>query len=191
MGHQQDGLAQVFVKELEQVQNLGAVFPVQVAGGLVGQQQGRAVAQRPGNGCPLLLPAGKLPRQGAALFLQPQRAEELVKKGGVGGPLVQQQGQGDVFLHRQGGDQVEELVDQPHFAAAKQGGPGGVQRAHVHPVDAYLPGGGSVHPGQQVQQGGFARTGRPHHSHKFPPGHRQVDAVQGADGSLPFAVDFL
>ena len=95
------------------------------------------------------------------------------------------------FLHREGGDEVEKLVDQPHLAAAEEGGLGGVQRTHLHPVDEDLPGGGPVHPGQQMQQGGFARTGSPHHGHKGPPLHHQVDAVQGTDGGIPLAVHFF
>ena len=76
MGDEHDG-APLPVELFEQLKHRLTRPPVQVAGGLVRQQQRRVQRQRPGDGHPLLLPAGQLggpvPRVGekAHLLQQP------------------------------------------------------------------------------------------------------------------------
>lgn len=61
VGHKNDGRAPV-VDLLKNFQNLQAGRRIQLSGRFVRQKQVRSVEQRPGNGNPLLLPAGELRR---------------------------------------------------------------------------------------------------------------------------------
>ena len=67
MGHEDNGNPLNFVQLLEDRHDLGARFGVQVAGRFVGQDDGRIVDQRAGDGDPLLL----APRQLVGLVIQP------------------------------------------------------------------------------------------------------------------------
>ena len=58
-------------RHFHEAQHILACFAVQVAGGLVGQKDGRLGGQRPGDGHTLLLAAGELARQIPQLLLQP------------------------------------------------------------------------------------------------------------------------
>ena len=67
VGDHHDGLAVVVDAAAEQVEHLGARLRVEVAGGLVGEDDPRPADQRPGHGDPLLLAAGEL----VGLVVQP------------------------------------------------------------------------------------------------------------------------
>ena len=60
VGDHQDGLAQPAVQIAQNVENRFGVLGVQIAGGLVGQENGRVVHDGAGDGDALLLAAGKL-----------------------------------------------------------------------------------------------------------------------------------
>ena len=72
----------------EEVEDLLAGLGVQVAGGLVGQQQGRVVDQGPGDGHPLLLAAGELGRLVVQAVPQPHPVEQRL--GAVADLLVRE-----------------------------------------------------------------------------------------------------
>src|ERR671926_296980 len=63
----------------EERQDLGARPRVEVAGGLVGEHDGRAGDQRPGQRDPLLLAARELGRAVGAAVPQPDRVEGLLE----------------------------------------------------------------------------------------------------------------
>ena len=63
----------------QRVHDQGGGVGVQVAGGLVGQQQGRAVYQRAGNGYALQLPVARPPPVGACQPVASQRFGALAK----------------------------------------------------------------------------------------------------------------
>src|SRR5215831_9336447 len=62
VGDHDDGLAELTHAAAQQVQDLGTGAGVEVAGGLVGEDDFRPAGQGPRNGDPLLLPAGQLGR---------------------------------------------------------------------------------------------------------------------------------
>ena len=84
VGDHHQGLGKGPDGALEQGQHVGAGPAVQVAGGLVGQDQGGLGHQGPGDGHPLLLPAGELVGHAGELLLQPQHPHHLLEEGGVG-----------------------------------------------------------------------------------------------------------
>ena len=101
---------------------------------------------------------------------------------------VQQQGQGDVLLHVQHGDEIEKLVNQTDLPPAENGQVGLVQLVDVGAVDIHLTGGGDIHAAQNVQQRGFAGTGGPDDGHKLPLLHRERYIVQCFDRCVALAV---
>ena len=99
------------------------------------------------------------------------------------------QGEGDVFDAGERGEEVEELKNEADFVAAKAGevivGEGGDGLA----VDADFARGGAIEAADQVEQGGFAGTGRAHNGNHFAAFDAEVDGVKGDD--LTLAVEVL
>ena len=69
MSHQNNGNPFLLVEILKQFHNLHARFGIEIAGGLIGQNQRRPIDQRARDGYPLLLAAGKLIGQMMATVL--------------------------------------------------------------------------------------------------------------------------
>jgi hypothetical protein len=94
----------------------------------------------------------------------------------------QQAGQLDVVGDREVRDEVEELEDEAHLAAAQQR-PGRLAEL-VDPAAAEvdLAGGRSVEPAEQVQQRRLAAARGPHDADELALGDRQVDTAQRRDG---------
>ena len=72
VGNNQHGTAGR-VNALQNLNDLGAVVAVQVAGGLVGKNQRRARGEGASNGATLLLTAGQVPGADAGAVAQPQK----------------------------------------------------------------------------------------------------------------------
>jgi hypothetical protein len=168
------------VQPAEQLEHLGRPRGVEGPGGLVREEQRRPVRQRPRDRHPLPLPARQRGGPLRGTVQQAQRVEQVAgPSGGLGGPAAgDQRGERDVLQRREVLDEMEELEDQAHVAAAQPGQPGAAQllgadtgerdRALVRPVQAR----------DQVQQGGLAAAGRPHQRDELPGPHREVDPAQ-------------
>ena len=106
-------------------QHLADEFWIERRGGLVQQQHARIRRQRARNGYPLLLPAGKMPRQRVGAVAQSDPIEQVARAAvGVhaGHPMHPAQRSRDVFLCGQMAEQVELLE---HHADADTGTLGG------------------------------------------------------------------
>ena len=77
VGHQDEGDVAGGVEITEDIDDLLAGARVEIAGRLVGHQNGRPVGQRPGNGHPLLLAAGKLTGMMVHAIGQPDSIEQF------------------------------------------------------------------------------------------------------------------
>ena len=90
------------VDALQQHHDLQGSLGVQVPRGLVGDDHAGVVDQSPGDGHPLLLAAGELPRILVRLLLQPHQLQHIgdapahLPGGGADGP----HGKGQVLIHR-------------------------------------------------------------------------------------------
>ena len=189
MGDHQNGLASALVDGPQQLHHLSGVGCVQVAGGLVCQQQGRPGDERPPQAHPLLLPAGQLVREGIQLALDAQLLHNALQLARRRAAAVQQKGQQQVLLHGEQRDQIIELIHQPDLAAAEDRQRLVRLAGQVHAAQPHRTAGGPVHSAQQVHQGGFAGAGRPHDGHELALLHGKTHIVQGFYLICPGPID--
>jgi hypothetical protein len=175
----------------EQAADLVARAGVDRAGRLVGEQQRRPVDERPRDGHALPLATGKPGRVGVPAVGDPQRVEQFVRTlpGIPGLGPGELRGQQHVVNDRHVVEQVEELEDHADLAAAE------ACRArfaeHVHPfvADADRPARRLVHPGDEVEQRGLARTGRSHDGHRLAGLDPQAHVIDGGRGRTVVALE--
>ncbi len=193
VGDHHQGRADVSHERRQQVEHGPPRGGIEVAGGLVGEQQPGTAHQGAGDRRPLHLATGELARQVPGP-VGDAHAVEHVGHGGVRRPSpapVEQQGQLDVLRHAQAGQEVEELEHEADVAPAQAGPLGHAQPGQVAPVDAHGAGVGHVEAARQVQQGRLARPGRPDQGDGLPLDDGEVDTVERDDvlGSAPEVLD--
>ena len=160
---------------------------VQVAGGLVGQDDFRIVDQRAGNGHALLLAAGELRGQVMRAIGQADPIERRARFDLVG-HAVEVLRQHDVLERRQVGDEMELLEDEADGFGAKAGQLGARQRGRVDRTDAHGAVGRLIEATEDIQQGGLAGSRRSHDGDPLPGFHGKADAVERFDRRCPAAV---
>ena len=179
MGHHHDGGAQL-VDLLQQHHDLQGALGVQIAGGLVGHDDLGIVHQGPGDGHALLLAAGELVGQPVPLVVQ---AHQLQYVGDAladlpGGSPHHPHDEGQVLLHRLFLDEAEVLKDDPQ-SPAHVGDLPGVDVVEIVAVDHEAAAGAGHLAGDELQDGGFARTGGTHQKDEFPVLDLHGDPFQG------------
>ena len=185
--HHDHRLAVLPVEHLQQGQDLVRSRAIQVARGLVADEQHGIRHDGPGDGHALFLAAGQLSRLVAGAIVEPHQGQ---RDGRVPAPLGrrqvrQQERQLHVPLRRQHRQEVIELEHEAHV-----GGPPPGQRAAGKLVDALavdrdVARGGRVQPADEVEQGRLARSGWAHQGEEVALGDVQVDAVQDLDPLPP------
>src|SRR5690606_21783068 len=171
----------------QKVGDLPAGRLVEIAGGLVGDQQLGLGRQRAGNRHALLLAAGKLARimRGAlGKAHRGQLARRDTERVGMPGKL---QRHGDVFERRHVRDQVKRLEDDADIAAAEGGDL--VLAAVVEPLarDPDLAGIDPLQPRNHHQQRRLAGAGRPDDAGCFAARNLEADALEHMDRRGTFA----
>src|SRR5438034_279778 len=146
----------------QQLDDLPRCRRVQVAGGLIGEEDPWIMDERPRDGHPLLLTAGQLVGELGFLALQPDDAEHFldlgleVAQGALGNP----QGEGDILEDREIGQQLEILEDHADLPAQeRQVAP--LQPAQILSLHRNRAGGDLLLPDQETNQGRLPRTARP------------------------------
>ncbi len=183
VGGEQDGDAEVAVQGAEEIEHVAAVFAVEAAGGLVGDEQRGLVHHGARQGGALGLAAGDLGRE----MRQPVGdADALGQHAGFFKRRLfrlprQQQRHGDVFQQGERGQEIEELEDEAD-AVAPQAGKGVVgERGHIPPVQPQRAGIRAVHDAAELEQGGFPAARRPRDGDEIPRRHLQGHASQRGD----------
>lgn len=115
MGDHDNGGAHLLVHALQGAQQHLAGVAVQSPGGLIGQDELGVVYHGPGAGAPLLLAAGDLIGELGQDVPDVQGVRHLLDLpiNLAGRDLVDGEGQGDVFPHGKGVQEVEVLKDKP------------------------------------------------------------------------------
>src|SRR3954469_2763320 len=192
VGDQDHGVARP-VELVEELHDLLGSGRVEVAGGLVGEQDGRLVDQGAGDGHALALAARQLvglvghARAEAHLLQGPARP--LLPLGAREAGVDQRQL--DVVQGVGAGEQVEGLEDEADLLVADPGQLGVVELLDGGAVEDVAPGRGGVETADEVHQRRLAAARGAHDGHVLPPLDRQIDAVQGVDLLGPHVVDLV
>ena len=171
------------------VEDLGAGPAVEVAGGLVGEDDLGPAGQGPGHGDALLLAAGELARPVVQAVGEADGADDLVEPLGVGLAAGEVHREGDVLLGGEGGHQVERLEDEADPVAAQQGELLLREAAQVGVADEDLARGERVEAGDAVHQRGLAGARRAHDGGEGVGREVDGDAVEGPHLGVALAVD--
>ena len=172
----------VAVQPLEQGQDLLAGGAVEVARGLVGQEDARLVHQRAGDGHPLPLAARELVGPVLHPVAQPHPAERLR---GLPAPLLRAQAgvdQRQLHVVQRGGagQQVERLEDEADLLVPDPGERVVAQLRHPVAVEPVLAARRAVEAADQVHQRGLAGARRSHDRDELVLPDRDVHAAEGA-----------
>ena len=98
------------------------------------------------------------------------------------GQRVQQQGQLDVLIGGQGGDQVVKLEDVADIVTAPGGEFAAAHIGKLVPVDVETTGGGPIDTGDEVEQGCLAASRGAHQSQKLTLAHIEIQLGQRGNG---------
>ena len=178
VGDVDGGDAEVLLHLLQLVAQLDPQLGIQVGQGLIHADDGRLGDQGPGDGHPLLLAAGQLAHRLFQLLLaQVHLFGDVVHLLGNlrFSQLFQLQAEGDVVIHRHGGEQGVGLKDDADVPLLN-GHMGDVFVLHHHRA-----GDGLDKAGDGAQGGGFPAAGGPQEGEKLPLLHVDVNVVQGGE----------
>jgi hypothetical protein len=134
---------------------------VEVAGGLVGEQEQRPVHEGARDRDALHLAARKLARIGAGSSGEPHRGEHLedARPRLRGGHAVERKGQGDVLRDREMGQQVERLEHEADARPAQQRARSVIERRDVPAFEDDAAAVRGIEPRDQVEKRGLADSG--------------------------------
>ena len=174
------------VHPVEDLEDLEAGLAVEVAGGLVGEDQRGLVHERPGDGRPLALSPGELgravlcpvreadPVEGRARQLLALRARD---------PGIQE-GELHVAQKRGLGEEVEGLEDEADLLVADGRDLEARELVDVVSLQAVGAGGGGVEAAEDVHEGRLAGAGRADDRHHLPALDLEVDPLQRVNRDL-------
>ncbi len=164
VGYHDDGFAVDGGEVAEEFANAFAIGRVEVAGGFVGKDHGGVGDEGAADGDALLFAAGH--GVGAVGFAsgEAEIVQELRDFAAVGdvGFAFEHEGEQDVLLGGQGGDEVEGLEDQADVTAAEEREVAVGHGAEVLAVDEDLTGVGVGESRHEMQEGAFAGAGSAH-----------------------------
>ena len=168
MRNQHDSMTLV-VELFENAYHLRAGFGIQVARGLVGEDDGGVVDQRPRDSHPLLLTAGKLVWTAVQPMRQTHRFQYFLS------PLVAirhfmtdvSKGQFDVVQHARTAQKIEALENETDFFVAQHRQLVVRECLGVTAAEMISAGSGTIQKSQNMHQGRLAAAGRPHDRHHF------------------------
>ena len=171
----------------EEVEDLAAGLGVEVARRLVGEQQGRLVDERAGDGDALPLAARQLIRLMVHPVAQPDGGERLLGHDSalVAADLRVDQRQLDVLQRRGAREEIERLKHEADLLVAHRGQLVIVHRLDRRAVEDVLPGGGAVEAADDVHERRLAGTGGSHDGHVLAVIDDEIDAAQRKDVLRP------
>ncbi|MNF93199.1 hypothetical protein D3C84_758670 [compost metagenome] len=165
MGHQQHGEAVLLPEPLDQLLHFNAGQGIQGAQRLIQQQQARLVDQRPGQGHPLLLPAGQRCRPFVGAIRQPYGVQSVQRSLAP----VALEAEANVVDHFLPGQQTRFLKHQASvFPRLAERRGSGQQHAIRRLIEA----------GEQAQQCAFTAAATPHHRDELTGRNVHIDVPQ-------------
>jgi methylisocitrate lyase len=158
VAHEEESGA-IFAAHLaDQGQSLGGVLAIQIAGGLIGEDQLGAVGERPGHGDALLLAGGELARIVVETVAEPDAGQHLSGMSAVGATRAEAHAEDDIFQDGEPLEEIEGLKDIADFFGPEAVTAGLAQRGHLGGIESDATGIGAEDAGDQMQEGSLART---------------------------------
>jgi hypothetical protein len=196
VGDHEDGLVELAAGLAEHLENGVGIFGVEVAGGLVGEDDGGAGDEGAGDSDTLLLAAGELVGAVVETALDAEHLGEVGEKGLVEIFLYGRAELGDVVgdfnvAHRgERWQEVEALEDEADFGATHFGALGVGESGEVHAVDQDGAGGGAGEAAKDVEKGGLAGAGGADDGDELTGRDGEANFVEGGDFEFAGAVGF-
>src|SRR6185295_2520910 len=181
------------VENPEEGDDLLAGLAVEVAGGLIGEEDGGAVDEGASDGDALALAAGEL------IGLVMHAVAEADALQGADGALLGaapvllrvDEGKGDVLDRGGAVEEFEGLEDEADLLVADLGEVSGIHLVGRLAGELVGPGGGAVEAAEDVHEGGLAGAGGAHDGDELVALDGEIDAAKGVDLLRPDAVDLL
>ena len=190
VGHEHQAAAGLARDAVEERHHLLAGRVVEVAGGLVGEEEPRVLHEGAGDRDALLLAARQAVGEGPLAALEGHFGEE--RAGPRGGVLRRAPAELGRQLHvledGEGRDEVEELEDEAEVVAAEEGPPGGGEAAEAGARHPDLARGGGVDAGHEVEQRALAAAAAAPDRHDLAFGELDGRLAQHVAGLLALAV---
>ena len=190
VGDEDEGGAFAAVEVEQKVHDLGAVFGVEIAGGLVCEDDGRAEDEGTGEGDALLFAAGKLDGVVIRAVGEADGGEQAAGAGeafALGGGAVEFEGEQDVFKRGERGNELVALEDEADEGAAQGGEFVFGKVADGCALKDDVAAGGGVKAGEKTEECAFAAAGGSHDRDEFTGIDIKGDATQDFDGSRTVA----
>ena len=193
MGHHEDGGLQGVPGLLKGPDHRPAGLGVQVAGGLVRQDQQGVVDEGPGHGTALLLAAGDLRRVFVPDGGDAEHVAQLVRPGLclAGDGAADDGGQQDVLPDRQAVQQQKVLEHEAQLPVADLGQGVLAEISQLLLPQGDLPAVDGDVAGDAVEQGGLAGAGGAHNGYEFPLLNGQGHALQDLVGGLAHLIGLV
>ncbi len=179
MRHQHQRGAFAPVEFQQYFEHLLSRSAIQIAGGLVGEQNGGPGDEGAGQRHALLLTAGELNGIMIQAVGQTYPGQQFARPLRRFRPRARQFGrQQHIFLRRQRGYELERLKNEanlapPHFRHAVFG-----KARDIFPIQQQLAAGGCIEARQQPEERAFPAAGGPHYGHELSSWNGQIDAAQ-------------
>jgi hypothetical protein len=167
---------------LQNVENQSAGGSVEIAGGLIGQEQPGRMYQSTSDRDALHLSSRKLMRIAVAEAVEFDPAQTLVGGGARIGDPGEQEGQFDIFVDREGVKELEGLKDEADFVAAENCQSSIVEAGCGRAIDEDGATIGKIHGAGKIEQGGFAAAAASDECEKFTGRDVEGNVIEGANG---------
>ncbi len=193
MGHHDHGRTALVTELSEQAQDLPAVLAVEIAGGLVCQDQSRFGDQRAGDRDALHLASRQLVDVALAAVEDVEPLQKLVDSTlqVLEAVTLEKQRYCNVLDDGQRWDQIEELMHHADIPTTPSRSLIKAQGIYVDVADPNRPACRALKAREQMEQGTLAAAARSHHAHELARLDLELDLVQGTNGRRTVPVDHL
>ena len=183
MGDEEQRGAGALSQRKQQLHHLGAGGVVEIAGRLIGENDGGLRSKRPGQGHALLLAAGELSREMRAAMVEADLGKGAAGRGKRIVMVEELERQRHVLERRHGGHEMEGLEYDADIGAAKPGELVFVERTELGARDLHSALSRALKPGDDHQQRRFARARAADHGDGLASCDVEIDAAQNRDGA--------
>lgn len=181
MGHQQQRRPLLRLQGEEELHDPGTGFRIEIPGRLVSQQKRWARHEGPGQGDPLLLATGELPRVVMPPRLEADAGQGRCRLPGGIGNSGEFEGERDILGGGHRRDEVKGLENDADMTPPEAGQGVLVELGDIDSGDADAAGGRLLETGDRHQQGGLARPRGAGDTESLPGRKLQIDPAQDID----------